>query len=134
MWKTQSGKKPKGKSGKHVPIWRKQEMWCIVHMKGKKYIEQLPLHTVKNILKTRLHMNTLPGNYKGTSVKWCPLCNSDKINLEHYIQCRVTKRLANVWNVKKSSLDCDDIPTLIRVSQFAINVSQIVEPAMKIQK
>ena len=100
----------------------------------KKYIEQLPLHTVKNILKTRLHMNTLPGNYKGTSVKRCPLCNSDNINLEHYIQCRVTKRLANVWNVKKSSLDCDDIPTLIRVSQFAINVSQIVEPAMKIQK
>ena len=85
--------------------------------KKKEYLTKLPLHLIKHIIKTRLHMSKIPQNYKGTSVNKCPLCNDKNNKIEHYVQCKQTRKLAEIWGVSRASLDREDIPTLKRSSR-----------------
>ena len=76
-------------------------------------------------------MSKIPQNYKGTSVNKCPLCNDKNNKIEHYVQCKQTRKLAEIWGVSRASLDREDIPTLKRISKFVEQVEKIIEPVMK---
>ena len=113
---------------------------CITMTKGrlvrddeyikKEYLCGTDIREVKKILRVRLHMSSLPGNYKGGGDGTCPLCNEGKGNIEHYIDCHHTKRLANVWGVEVNDLRSQDINTLSSVGNFTESVEELIQPLM----
>ena len=45
------------------------------------------LKETQNILRTRMNMIKIPGNYKGRGDGWCPLCEETEGSTEHYFEC-----------------------------------------------
>ncbi len=97
----------------------------------KEYLSTASLYESKKILKARMHMSKLPGNYKGKGGGTCPLCNEGKGNLEHYFECRCVRQLAEVWGVEKSDLGSLERTRMRAVVNFIEKVETMLEP-MKI--
>ena len=94
----------------------------------KEYITTTNFNNAKKILKTRMHMSKLPGNYKGSGEGICPLCEVEKGNLEHYFQCRYTRQLVDVWDARKDDLGSLDTGRMKVVSNFVEKVEMLLEP------
>ena len=77
-----------------------------------------------------MHMSTLPGNYKGGGEGTCPLCERGKGNLEHYVHCSHTKRLAKIWGVEMNDLGSQDMKTLLSIGNVVDSVEQMIQPMM----
>ena len=97
----------------------------------KKYLQIANFSDTKKILKTRLHMNKFPGNYKGSGEGICPLCNIKKGNLEHYFQCKFTRQLVEVWEVGIQDIGTLQMERMKAVANFAEKVELLLEPMMR---
>jgi hypothetical protein len=98
----------------------------------KEYLRsKVPLQTAKKILRTRMNMASLPGNYKGNSDGKCPLCEESEGRTEHYFTCKVVKQLATIWNVKTTDIKSSDVAKLKDVSSFIEKVEIMVEPGSR---
>ena len=97
----------------------------------KEYLCTASFYESKKILKARMHMSKLPGNYKGKGEGTCPLCNMEKGNLEHYFECRCVRQLVEEWDVEKSDLGSLEKERMKAVVNFIEKVEIMLEP-MKI--
>ena len=70
----------------------------------KEYLNVLPRKQVKSVLRARLHMTKIPGNYKSEGITTCPLCSKEEGSTEHYFECTKTRHLAEIWEVTKEDL------------------------------
>ena len=96
----------------------------------KEYLNVVSLHESKRILKTRLHMNRIPGNYRGKGEGICQLCEEEKGNLEHYFRCKGTRQLVEAWGVNEEDLGSLQKERMLRVANFAVKVEVLLEPIM----
>ncbi len=94
----------------------------------KQYLSTANFNDSKKILKTRLHMSKLPGNYKGRGEGICPMCNEQKGNFEHYFNCRYTRQLVQEWDVVESDLGSLEKEKLRAVANFIEKVEIMLEP------
>ena len=87
--------------------------------KLKSYLSEVPLKDAKQILKVRLNMIKIPGNYKnsGQSVI-CPLCKEDEGSTEHYFSCAKVDQLKRFCEVHLDDLFKQDTRTLKNLSTF----------------
>ena len=99
--------------------------------KMKDYIGKLSVNDTKKVIRARLHMTRIPGNYKQLEIKKCPLCESSEINTEHYFNCRRCERLAKVWGVSSDDLTSDNLLKLKDVGDFFETVEVLLEPIVK---
>ena len=98
----------------------------------KKYLEgKVDLTTAKKILRTRLNMCKLPGNYKGNGEGKCPLCDEGEGSTEHYFSCKQVRRLGEVWQIKMEDLKSQNIVEMRNIANFFEKVEVMVEPSMK---
>ena len=85
----------------------------------KKYIKEVKLEEVKEILKVRLHMTTLPANYRNL---WtdpsCPLCNVEEGTSEHYLKCPNVSYIAKVWEIKEDDLNDTSVEKMVNVAKY----------------
>ena len=60
----------------------------------KKYLQECDSDTIKDVIKTRLHMWQANSNHKrdNTDTK-CPLCTKSEDTTEHVLQCKKAKKL-----------------------------------------
>ena len=99
--------------------------------KMKDYIGKLSVDDTKKVIRARLHMTRIPGNYKQLEIKKCPLCESSETNTEHYFNCKRGERLAKVWGVSVDDLTSDNILKLKNVGDFLETIEVLLEPFMK---
>ena len=99
----------------------------------KEYMNIVSLENSKRILKARLHMNKLPGNYRGKGEGICQLCEEEKGNLEHYLHCKGTRQLVATWDVSEKDLSSLNKDRMLCVANFAVKVEVLLEPIMKDQ-
>ena len=99
----------------------------------KEYLNNMDLQNIKKILRTRLHMTKLPGNYKGRGEGTCVLCSVEKGSTEHYFQCPSVRQLVEAWEVERSDLESLETSTMKTVANFLEKVECMMEP-MKITK
>ena len=102
MSKPKWKKQVKGRIGKSIEEKTKQEMTnktksrTIVEDKQerKKYLQECDSDTIKDVIKTRLHMWQANSNHKrdNTDTK-CPLCTKSEDTTEHVLQCKKAKKL-----------------------------------------
>ena len=97
----------------------------------KHYLSNMDLNYVKKVLRTRLHMSKLPGNYKGGGEGTCLLCNLEKGSTEHYFDCPRVRQLVEVWDVQEKDLESLELDKMKAVANFIENVEMMMEP-MKI--
>ena len=102
--------------------------------KKKEYIGKLPITDIKKIIKARLHMTKIPGNYKQLGVMECPLCGQGESHTEHYFECSRCKQLATTWGVDKDDLRSEDIEKLKNVGNFLEKVELLLEPVMQTKR
>ena len=98
--------------------------------KKKKYLENVSLNDAKKIIKSRLHMCKVPGNYKQKGVTLCPLCEDEEGSTEHYFDCKRTKYLVQIWDVKKEDLQSQETNKLKRVAKFMEKVEEMLQPIL----
>ena len=94
----------------------------------KEYLNVVSLHDSKKILKTRLYMNRIPGNYRGKGEGICQLCKEKKGNVEHYFRCKDTRQLVEAWDVKEEDLGSLQKERMLRVANFVAKVEVLLEP------
>ena len=103
----------------------------------KTYLRETTVTNAKEILKTRLHMTELTCNFGHSRNSTCPLCGEesewDRIGTEHYFQqCKATKNMAEIWNVKKEDLSSDTTKRLMKAKNHLKNVEVLMKPYMTI--
>ena len=80
-------------------------------------------------MKYRLHMNNFPMNFKG---KWsqttCPLCTEAEATTEHYMTCKTTKKLREIWEVDENEEYSGK--KMADVARYLNNVETLMEPKM----
>ena len=95
----------------------------------KSYLNgQVDLETGKKILRTRMNMSRVPGNYKGTGTGTCHLCREGEGSIEHYFQCRNTNELRKVWEVTVDELGSHDLSKMKDVTRFVEKVEILLNP------
>ena len=99
----------------------------------KNYLGKLPLSMTRSILRYRLHMCKIPGNYKGINIKQCPLCDIINIETEHYFTCNRCYELAKTWGVQKEDMSSQEIHKMKNLAGFFTGVEEMVEPLMEIR-
>ena len=92
----------------------------------KEYLSIADFNDSKKILKARMHMSKLPGNYKGTGDGVCTLCQEGKGNLEHYFRCRNTRQLVNIWDVDENDLGSLNLDRMRAVANFIEKIELLV--------
>ena len=98
---------------------------------AKEYLlGKVPLQEVKRILKMRMNMNLIPGNYKGKGEGMCP-CTHGEGTTEHYFECRMVMQLRKTWDVKLEDLNSVDTKRMSSVANFMENVEVMIEPNQK---
>ena len=98
--------------------------------KKKEYLGKLPLMQVRKILKVRMNMSKVPGNYKREGMETCPLCQRGEGSTEHYFECKRVRQLAKVWDVKKEDLESQNIHKMREVACFMEKVEIMLKPMM----
>ena len=96
------------------------------YLKGK-----VDAKTVKKILRARLNMCKLPGNYKQGGKGTCNLCEEGEGTTEHYFTCKQVHRLKKVWGVNVEQLKSQEIAVMINVANFLEKVEIMIEPGKK---
>ena len=86
------------------------------------------LQTVKKILRTRLNMAWLPGNYKKDGKGLCSLCEEEEGSTEHYFQCKHVSLLAKVWQVSSGDLGSQEVSKMKDVARFIEKVEMMIKP------
>ena len=94
----------------------------------KEYLGCMELQTVKKVIKARLHMTKLPGNYKAGGEGECLLCNIEKGSTEHYFQCPGVSQLVRVWEVQERDLESQEIDKMKAVANFLEKVECMLDP------
>ena len=89
---------------------------------------KVSLAEVKKILKMRMNMNKVPGNYKGKWGATCPLCKKGEGDMEHYFECKMVMQLRKVWDVKMDDLSNNDIKKMTSLANFMENVETMIDP------
>ena len=79
-----------------------------------------------------MNMIKIPGNYKGNSVAFCPLCQRQQYNMEHYFHCTKLKLLRAACGADESDITSSSVKYLKNVSLFFEGVEEIVEPVIKL--
>ena len=102
--------------------------------KRKEYIGKLMPTETKKIMKVRMHMTKIPGNYKQLGIMKCPLCNGDEISTEHYFECGSCTMLAERWGVSKEDLRTQQLDKMKDVAKFLEKVEILLEPVMERNK
>ena len=100
----------------------------------KDYLKSTGLKMTKTILKTRLHMTRIAGNYKGRGEGTCGLCKKSKGTTEHYFECPGVNQLVEAWGVQEEDLRSQDIQRLKGVAKFMEHVQWMVAPTMNNEK
>ena len=95
----------------------------------KGYLENNNLRETKKILKTRLHMTNLPGNYKGGGTGICTLCEREEGSTEHYFQCPQVNHLARTIGVNKEDLEDKNEEKMKNVANFIEKVEIMLDPS-----
>ena len=89
---------------------------------------KVELMTVKKILRARMNMCRLPGNYKKDRDGNCPLCEQEEGSTEHYFRCQQVNLLAKAWDVKSDDLRSLKISDMRRVASFLEKVEIMLDP------
>ena len=96
----------------------------------KEYLGNATLKDVSKIIKSRLHMCKVPGNFKQKGVTMCPLCGEEEGSTEHYFDCKRTKYLVQIWEVKKEDLQSLETNKLKRVAKFIDKIEEMLQPIL----
>ncbi len=96
----------------------------------KKYLREVNMISSKRILKVRLHMSKLPGNFKGEGDGTCLLCQAGIGKIEHYFDCPQVSQLAQEWDIEKEDLKSLDMIRLNKLASFIEKVECMLEPMM----
>ena len=100
--------------------------------KMKEYLQRETLQDVKKVLRYRVHMNSIPGNFKGKKREGiCPLCSEQEGNTEHYFRCDKVQQLKEIWEVSEKELRTQDRKTMISIGCFMEKVETMLEPITK---
>ena len=72
----------------------------------KKYLKETTLSEVSAIMKMRLHMVNVPGNY-GNKTDQCPLCGVRNVpRTEHFFRdCWMTRGIAEIWDARSGDMN-----------------------------
>ena len=97
----------------------------------KEYLDVLNLEEARKILRMRMHMSKIPGNYKGRGEGKCTLCQEEKGNMEHYYRCKSVRQLVEVWRTKEDDIRSLDKDRMKAAAHFIEKVEIMMEP-MKI--
>ena len=97
----------------------------------KEYLETMSFDQTQKILRMRMHMSKLPGNFKGRGEGICPLCDKEKGNLEHYYRCNSVRQLVEVWRTKEDDVRSLDKDQMKAAAHFIEKIETMMEP-MKI--
>ena len=92
------------------------------------------IEEVKKIIKVRMHMNKVPGNFKGGGDGLCLLCYETKGSTEHYFECVCVSRLVKIWGVKEEDLTSQEPNKMRAVANFMENVELMLLPKMEKRK
>ena len=57
---------------------------------------KLTVNETRAIIKARLHMTKVPGNYKKLGIDVCPLCNQKEVSTEDYFECNRGQGASNL--------------------------------------
>ena len=96
---------------------------------AKEYLKgAVNLQTAKKILRTRLNMAWLPGNYKKDGKGLCPLCEEEEGSTEHYFHCKHVSLLAKVWQVTPEDLGSQEVSKMKDVARFFEKVEIMINP------
>ena len=86
----------------------------------KRYLKEVEVETASEILKTRLHMRRLGGNYGD---KKCRLCHEENASTEHYFTCSGTVLLRECCGITTETvMENLDTSQLIKISNFLAKV------------
>ena len=102
--------------------------------KKKDYLSRSSLEEVKKIIKVRMHMSKLPGNFKEGGDGLCLLCNETKGSTEHYFECGCVTQLVKIWGVQKEDLASQEMSKMRAVASFFENVEVLLQPKMEKSK
>ena len=95
----------------------------------KQYLSNTNLVNTKKIMRTRLHMTKIPGNYKGRGEGTCLLCEKEKGSTEHYVDnCPNVSQLVKAWGVESSDIVSLDATKMMAVANFMEKVECMMEP------
>ena len=98
----------------------------------KEYLlSKVSLPVAKKILRTRMNMVKVPGNYKGNGEGICPLCETEEGSTEHYFRCSSVRLLVKVWDVKEEDLVSQEIQKMKDVSNFFEKVQTMINPEIR---
>ena len=96
----------------------------------KQYLTGLVNHNMaKKILKMRLNMSQVPGNYKNERREKCGLCQEETGNTEHYFGCHGVSLLRKVWGAKVEDIRSLEIPKMKIAANFIEKVEDLEQPA-----
>ena len=99
----------------------------------KKYVELMDSRTVIEILKIRLNMTEIYGNYKGnlTLERLCPLCQSEEDTTEHLLTCKeVYQNEMNATHLLNDN-DPELWRQIIELVSFNMEKRNLIEPGKK---
>jgi hypothetical protein len=98
----------------------------------KKYLKgEVGLTTAKKILRTRMNMTKVPGNYKGGGSGMCTLCEQGEGSTEHYFQCKSVSLLTDIWEVTANDLRSQEVKKMKDVARFMEKVEIMLNPGIK---
>ena len=90
------------------------------------------LTTAKSILRVRLNMSSLPGNYKSGGDGLCTLCEEEEGSTEHYLsRCCQVQLLRKVWGVKTEATYSQEITEMGDLANFMKKIELMIEPGRK---
>ena len=90
------------------------------------------LTTAKAILRVRLNMCSLPGNYKNRGDGLCTLCEEEEGSTEHYLyDCSQVQLLRKVWGVKTDATRSQEKTEMEDLANFMKKIELMIEPGRK---
>ena len=96
----------------------------------KDYLKVLSLTESIKVMKMRLNMTKIPGNYKNNSVNKCPLCGEKENNLEHYFECKKVNRIRKSFNITMKDMYSLKIDILQNVALFGECLEIMLQPVL----
>ena len=90
------------------------------------------LTTAKAILRVRLNMCSLPGNYKNRGDGLCTLCEEEEGSTEHYLSsCSQVQLLRKVWGVNTEATRSQEKADMEDLANFMKKIELMIEPGRK---
>jgi len=99
--------------------------------KKKDYLMGKMKHeTAKKILKFRMNMTQLPGNYKNKNKNdgRCCICEEEEGTTEHYFKCKGARPLRKAWEAKEVDMRSQELKKMMDVANFMEKIEMLVGP------